>query len=231
MPAGAYTKRENAAPVWQMAGELVAAGGQGGVPRVLLILRGVHAALQMLNAHAHGKGLGLHVQPLGIQPLNRVPCAVAQGQNELSDGESVAALRSGHGDSLQGAVFRVNSLQPVAEADVRSHGEKFFAQIFQCGVQHVGAHVGLGVGEDALRCAAGDQLLQDPAVAQIPGAGVQLPVGKSAGAALTELHIGLRQQLAALPEALHVPLPLLHGLPPLQQNGAQTGVCQKKGGK
>ena len=43
-----------------------------------LMLPSIHAALQMLDAHPHGKGLGLHKKALTIEPFHRVPGAVAQ---------------------------------------------------------------------------------------------------------------------------------------------------------
>jgi len=77
-------------------------------------------------------------------------------------------------------------------------------------VQHIGAYVGLGVREDALRRAAAHQRLHNEPVAHVTGAGVQLPVGKRTGAALAELDVALGVQCAAAPEALHVRLPLFY---------------------
>ena len=75
---GTDTEGEHAPSVGQVAGELVAAHRQGRMPGIFLILHGIHAALQMLDAHPHGKGLGLHKKALTIEPFHRVPGAVAQ---------------------------------------------------------------------------------------------------------------------------------------------------------
>ena len=82
-------------------------------------------------------------------------------------------------------------------------------------MEHIRTHMGLGVHENALRRAAGNQLLQDEAMAQILGAGVQLSVGKSPGAALAKLHIGVGKKGPTGPKIFHILLPLLHGLAPL----------------
>lgn len=96
-------------------------------------------------------------------------------------------------------------------------------------MEHIRAHMGLGVHQDALRRAAGRQLLQDPPVPDVSGAGVQLPVGKGPGAALAELYVGLRVQHSGAPEGRHVPLPGHGVLPPLQHDGPQAAPGQNKG--
>ena len=63
------------------------------------------------------------------------------------------------------------------------------AQVLHHGEEHIGPHMGLGVIEDLLLGAALDQLLQDPVIPGVVGAGVQLSVGEGPGAALSELHI------------------------------------------
>ena len=63
------------------------------------------------------------------------------------------------------------------------------------------------------------------------GAGVQLAVGKGAGAALTELHVVLRVQGPAPAEGLHRGSPLLHGLAPLQYDGPCPRPGQHQGGE
>ena len=98
-------------------------------------------------------------------------------------------------------------------------------------MEHIRPHMGLGVGEDALRRAAGHQLLQNPPVPPVPGAGIQLSVGKSACAPLAKLNVGFRIQWAAPPEGFHVPLPGHGVLPPLQHDGPQAAPGQNKGRK
>ena len=89
--------------------------------------------------------------------------------------------------------------------------------------------MGLGVIGDAFRRTVLVKLLQHPAHALVMGAGVQLAVGKGAGAALAELHVILRVQRAALTEGLHGGSPLLHSLPPFQHDGPCSGPGQHQG--
>ena len=88
--------------------------------------------------------------------------------------------------------------------------------------------MGLGVDEDVRRGSETHQLLQNPAVAHIVGAGVQLAVGKGAGAAFSELNIGGGAQQACFPEKGHVLAALLHGSAPLEQNGLCAGMAQQQ---
>ena len=95
----------------------------------------------------------------------------------------------------------------------------------------VGTNMGLGVIEDLLRRTAADQLLQNKAVPEILGAGVQLAVGKGPGAALSELNVAGEVQLSGGPEALHIGRAVLHAAAPLQQNGPCACSCQYQRGK
>ena len=89
--------------------------------------------------------------------------------------------------------------------------------------------MGLGVVGDALRRTVLIKFLQHPAHALVMGAGVQLAVGKGAGAALTELHVALRVQGPAPAEGLHRGSALLHGLAPFQHDGLCPGPGQHQG--
>ena len=91
--------------------------------------------------------------------------------------------------------------------------------------------MGLGVVENFLRCAAADQLLQNKAVPEILGAGVQFAVGKGPGAALAELNVAGEVQFSGGPEPLHIGGAVLHLPAPLQQNGPCACSCQYQCGK
>ena len=66
-------------------------------------------------------------------------------------------------------------------------------------------------------------------MAHIPGAGVQLAVGKGSRAPLAELDVGRGVQRPGGPEPLHILLPPLHVPPPLQQDGRRTAPGQGQG--
>ena len=60
--------------------QLVVRRAQGRMLRKAPVLAAVDEALRMLDAHAHGEGLLHHSYPLAEQALQRVPGAVADGQ-------------------------------------------------------------------------------------------------------------------------------------------------------
>ena len=159
---------------------------------VFLVLHCVYMALQMLDPHPHGKGLGLHRQSPVIEHFHRVPGTVAQGQDHLPGREPVAPLRAGNDQRRQLSLRSFDPLQSVSEAYVRAQVQQPLPQVFQCNVQPVRPHMRPCINEDALRRTAGDQLLQDPPVPQVLGAGVQLSVRKRPGAPFAKLHVGLR---------------------------------------
>ena len=127
------------------------------------------------------------------------------------------------------AVLQLQPRQAVAEADVTAKLRQLLPQVYQNIAEVVGAHMGLGIAEDALRRAVGGQGFQYEAVAHVSGAGIQLAVGKRARAALAELDVGLRVQRPGLPEPLHVLCPPLHVPAPFQQDGARAAPGQGQG--
>ena len=231
LTAGAHAERKGAAPVGQVAGQLVGGRRQGGVPRQPPVAGGVHRRLPVLDAHAHGKGLLLHGKPRAVQHFKGVSGAVSQRQHHLPCREGVKRPALPDGDGRHGPVLYGQTLQPCAEPDVRPGLQQLPPQGLQGDMELVGTHMGQRVGEDALRCAAGYQLLHDEAVPHVPCAGVQLAVGEGPGAALTELDVALRIQLTGGPETLYIPLPLLHTAAPLQQNGPRAAPRQHQRGK
>ena len=116
-----------------------------------------------------------------------------------------------------GIGLRPQSLHPAAQ--VLHHGE-----------QHIGPHMRFGVKENFFLCAALNQLLQDPAVPGVVGAGVQLPVGEGSGAALPKLDVAPGIQAAGLPEGLNQTV-AGGGVLPRSGPGAGSGLRQNQSGK
>ena len=201
------------------------------MPGIALILGGVAVALPVLDAHAHGKGLGLHGNAQVPQHEKRVPGGVSGAEDQLAAGDGLCAAGRLHGDAVHRAAGRLDAGQAVLEADVRPQGEKLLPQAHQGDVEIIGTHMGLGVDEDVLRGAALHQRLQNEAVAHVSGAGIELAVRKGAGTALAELHVGAEVQRAGAPEPLHVLLALFHAASPLQQNGLQARPGQHQRGE
>ena len=214
-----------------MAGELVGGGREAGGPGVLFILGGVDVPLPLLDADAHGEGLGLHGYGPGKEHFKGVPGGVARGQDEVAAGQDLRPLGPLHRHGGDGAVLDADVRQPVLEADVRPQGDELSPEVPQGDVEVVRPHVGLGVHQDVPGRAAGGQLLQDEAVADVLRAGIELAVGEGPGAALSELDVGPRVQASRAEEGFHIALPLLHRAAPLQQDGPLPGPGQDQRGK
>ena len=88
----------------------------------------------------------------------------------------------------------------MGKAHLRAEREQLTAHVLQDGIQLIRADVRLGVEQNIFARAETDEFLQNKAVPQVFGAGRELAVGKCAGAALAELHVRDRVQLAGLPE-------------------------------
>ena len=196
---------------------------------VLLVLGGIAVGLPLLDADAHGKGLGLHGHAPGVEHFKGIPGGVAGAQHQMAAGEGIGAGPAGDGDGGQRTVFDGQVGELAFKADVRPQRKQVFPQVLEGDVEIVGADVGLGVDENVLRGTVGHQRLQNEAVADVLRPGVQLAVGERPGAALTELDVAGEVQLPRGPEAVHVRLPPLHGTAPLQQNGPQARTGQHQG--
>ena len=214
-----------------MAGELIGGGREPGGPGVLLILGGVDVPLPLLDADAHGEGLGLHGHGPGEEHGEGIPGGVARGQDEVAAGQDLRPLGTLHRHGGDGAVLDPDVRQLVLEADVRPQGDELPPQVPQGDVEVVRPHVGLGVHQDVPGGTAGGQFLQDKAVTNVPGAGIELPVREGSGPALPELDVGAGVQAPGAEELLHILLPLLHRAAPLQQDGLLPGPGQDQRGK
>ena len=71
---------------------------------VLLVLGGVAVRLPLLDADAHGKGLGLHGDAPAVEHLKGVPGGVAGAEDQLPAGQGIGPFRAGDGDTAQSTV-------------------------------------------------------------------------------------------------------------------------------
>ena len=185
----------------------------------------------MLRPDPHGKGLGGHGKAAAEKIPIGVPGPLADGQHQ---GAAVDPLRDAVFDQGHRPKLSRLSMDPVqlrGEADLAPQGDDLVAQVLDHGPEPVRAHVGLGQDPDLLLRPAGEEGIQHRGAARVLGPGGQLPVGKGARAPLAEKRVALRVRPAGAPVAFHVPDPVLHGLPPVDDQRAIALPGQQPSGE
>lgn len=107
------------------------------------VLGGIDGRLAVLDADAHGEGLGLHGKPRLIQHFKGVTGAVTQSQDHMAGGQVTGLPVLADGDGADRAVLYPYMLQPGVEADVRPGRLQLLPQGLQGDVELVGATWGL----------------------------------------------------------------------------------------
>ena len=213
--------------------QLVLRRPQPGVTRRRAPASPVDQGLGMLDAHAHGEGLGLHGHALAVQPGEGVAGAVAHRQHHGRDRDP-AAIGQHHGAHRPAPRLQLQSAHPAAERHLAAEGLDAGAQPPHHGGQLERTDMGTVQGED-LRTGAGiHQFFQHLAHvgAGLTHLAVELAVREGAGTTLPELGVGFRIERALpAPEAERVGRALLHRLAPLQQQGPQPHLGQQQGGE
>ena len=128
-------------------------------------------------------------------------------------------------------LLTVQAGETAVKPDFPAQLPDLLPQVFDHPGKDVRADMGLLLIKDLFRRTEADKGFQHQTV---PPSGIfyqsiQLSIGKGSRAALSELDIGFRIQRPAFPERLHVPDPLLHRSPPLQQQRLIPFPCQKPG--
>jgi hypothetical protein len=192
--------------------------------------RAVDHALRVFDAKAHRERLGHHVHAAPLQHLEGVARAVAQRQHHVVGGELLA---TGQHQAAHAAVFDLQVGDALAEADLAAQRLDVGAHLLHHADQAEGADVRLGHVEDLFRRAGLDELGQHLAreVARVADLAPQLAVAEGAGAAFAELHVGLRVQHAAAPQAPGVLGALAHRLAALQHDRPQAHLRQHQRGE
>ena len=127
----------------------------------------------MLNAHAHGKRLGLQRKTDLLQIPEGIPGRVPHRKDDLITGDHFTAVnfKTGNCPIL---------LQNTGNLGIKTHltpqGNDPLAQVLHHCQQHIRTHMGLGIKEDILPGAGLYKLLQNPADAGIVHPGIQLAV-------------------------------------------------------
>ena len=210
----------------QMLHQLIIRQGQGGI--FAAVLGDVDVPLPVLDAHAHGEGLRLHGNAGSVQHFKGIPGAVSDGQHRPVTGNDRPV---GDFQSDQTSILRTQAGDLGVEPHLAALGDDAFAQILHHGQQHVGALMGLGVVENVLPRSRRHKLFQNPADSGIVDPGVQLAVRKGSRAALAELDVAFRVQLASLEEFFHLGMAGRGVLSPFQHQRLPARQRQNQRGK
>ena len=185
----------------------------------------------MLDPQSHGEGFGLQRYAQPVQHFKGIPGGVSGTKDQAPAGERFPPRRAGYIRARQPPMLDAKLFQAGFKAKLRPQCGQLPAEVLENPAEVVCSHMGLGIHQDLRRRSAGHQPLQDETVANILRAGVQFPVGKSSGAAFTELDIGFRVQDSRRPETLHVRPAFFHTAAPLQKNGPLARLRQHQGRK
>ena len=144
-----------------------------------------------------------------------IPGAVSDGQNYMIT-INIPAICLYAGNSI---TIRQDTSHLSAKPHLATQADDAFAQILYHIQQHIRAHMGLGIVQNILTGTRFDKLLQNPADPGIIDTRIQLAIGKSTCATLTELYIADFVQLTGSKEFLHLFMPCLGILTPFQNDG------------
>ncbi len=160
-----------------------------------------------------------------------VPGRVARGQNQGITRHGVSAIPLCHDDLLELMVRKREALQAMAKTNLAAAAKSPPGAADHL-AEEVGSHMGLMLPKDILRGPCRHEGLHHLGQAGVMGSRGEFSIGKGPGTPFPKLNVGLRVQVPALPEGLHVLHPLLDGLarssktgrrcPPGQSEGRQT---------
>ena len=90
-----------------MAAQFIGGGRQTGVSGILFVLGSIAIGLPLLDADAHGKGLGLHGDTPAVEHFKGITGGVTGAEDQLSAGQGIGPLRAGDGDTMQSPILNV----------------------------------------------------------------------------------------------------------------------------
>ena len=216
-----------------MAGEAVGSSAERGVARGGSVERAVDVRLEVLDAHAHRKGLALHGHPVLAQQRKDVARGVAAGEDHAVRGDELLAHESvfahgGERDASDGAARYVEVAHAAARTNLSSCLLDLAHDLGHNAGEHVAADVGLGVPEDLGLSSRCDEGLQDEAVRGALGAGLELAVREGARPANAKLDVALYVELAGLVVVAHGLGTPCGVLTALDEQGLQPGAGERE---
>ena len=190
----------------------------------------VDPRLRMLDAKADRERLGLDMDAALVEGLEGVARRVADGEDHVIGLQRLASVQA---HAPKDALVEIDVRDPVLEAVFAAQLFDLLAHGLDHGHQAEGADVRVGLGQDFLRRPGCDEFGQHLAgqETRILDLAVELAVGEGARAALAELHVGFRVQLAAPPQAPGVLGPLPNHLAAVEDDRLEPHLGQDQPGE
>ena len=203
----------------------------------------VDQRLRVLDAKADRERLGFEVDAAlrAASRRCRARCAPARGRRARRRSRAAArrqarplrAAPTADGEAAHRAAVDAQVDDARAEADLAAEPLDLVAHVLDHADQPERADVRLGDVADLLGRAGADELVDHLArqVARVADLAPELAVGEGAGAALAELHVRLRIEDAAPPQAPGVLGALAHGLAALEDDRPEAHLREEERGE
>ena len=227
---GTHAKAVHRAAVAAVMHQFVIRRAQGRVSCVPAVAAAVDEGLGMLDAKTNGKRLGLQIHAALVQHVKRVARAMPHRQHDMPR-RDVLSARQHHTQHLPAVDIE------IADAAVKTYlateGFNGRAQLLHHPHQPEGADVRLVEVENFRRRTGLNEFSKHLAsvILGVLDLAVQLAIGKRAGTALAELHVGFRIEFAPAPQAEGVPGALTHRFAALQDDRTQAHLRQDQTGE
>ena len=205
------------------------------MPGALAEARAVDPALRMLDPHADREGLGLDMHAAPVEHLEGRPGAVPHREHDMIGLEKAAVMQVQpahplvpvrHALELEIVDSRLPAIFAAQRLDRRPHA-------LDHGDEAEGADMRMRFPQYVVGRAGLDELLQHLAAqeARVLHPAIELAVGKGAGAAFAELHIAVRVQFGAAPQAPGILGALAHHLAAIEDDGPEAHLRQDQPGE
>ena len=192
------------------------------------VLRPVHRLLGMLDAHAHRERLLLHRHARRVHGLERIARRMPAGQNHAPRSHPLRRARAPveHVDARHRAARETHACKLRMEAHLAARVLDLTAHRAHHVHQQIGADVRLRLPKDLLGRAGVHEPAQHVARHRVLDVRGQLSVRERARAALAELDVRLRVEIAARRERVHRGQALVHVAAALEHERPQPGPRQ-----
>src|SRR5690606_24369170 len=225
--ARAHAEAVDGAAIFRVIDQLVVGGAQLRVTGVLAQAGLVDQALRVLDAKAHGKGLGFHEYAPSVQHAEGIAGAMTQRHYHVAAAQGFAVLQH-HTFELVIVDHKIGHL--AFETHLAAQGNDLLAHGRHHASEAEGADVRFADVDDLLRRAGPNELLSHLAGVElrILDLAVELAVGEQAGPAFTELHVGFGVQDLLAPQRPGVLGAAAHVLAALQHDGLEAHLRQQQ---